>query len=138
LTARASQYHGHAILIDCHSMPTPAGVRPPQIIIGDRHGRSAAPALVQIVERHFASFGWRVGRNTPYAGGYTTETHGNVAAGIHAIQVEIDRSLYMDCATLTRHAGFDEVAAAMTGLARLLVGVAPLLGLDPPLSVAAE
>lgn len=138
LIDRARAHHGHAILLDCHSMPTPLGIRPPQIVIGDRYGTSAAPVLVQLVERHFASLGWRVARNAPYAGGHTTEAHGCPEGGIHALQIEIDRALYMDSATLTRTQGFAEIAEAMTGLARLLVTAAPMLGLDPPLREAAE
>ena len=138
LIDRAWAHHGYAILIDCHSMPTPAGIRPPQIVIGDRHGSSASLALVELIEAHFAGFGWRVARNAPYAGGYTTETHGCPAAGIHAVQIEIDRSLYMDSVTLARTRDFNRVAEAMTALAPLLIAAAPGLGLAPPLQEAAE
>lgn len=138
LVAAALQRHGHAILIDCHSMPTPLGIRPPQIVLGDRHGTTAAPTLMRLVERHFGSFGWRVARNAPYAGGYTTEIHGQTAVGVHAIQIEIDRELYMDGVTLAPTAGFARVAEAMAGVARLVVGAAPLLGLDALRQEAAE
>ena len=138
LIDRARAHHGYAILLDCHSMPTPLGIRPPQIVIGDRYGTSAAPALVQLVERHFDSLGWRVTRNAPYAGGHTTEVHGCPLAGIHALQIEIDRALYMDSVTLARTQGFAEITNAMTGLARLLFTAAPMLGLDPSLREAAE
>ena len=90
----------------------------PQIVIGDRFGASAAPALVAAVERHFAAAGFRVARNVPYAGGYTTAHHGRPASGVHAVQIEIDRALYMDPARLVRHAGFDRVAAAFDGAGR--------------------
>jgi N-formylglutamate deformylase len=139
LLGRARLRHGHAILLDCHSMPTPTGLRPPQIVLGDRHGQTAAPALMGIVEQHFTSLGWRVARNTPYAGGYTTETHGAVADGIHAIQIEIDRAMYMDANGVRRGPGFGQVAAALTGLARKLVAVAASLPLGAaPLREAAE
>lgn len=138
LLARAQARHGYAILIDCHSMPQPAGVLPPQVVIGDRHGSSASPALVTLIERHFAAAGWRVGRNIPYAGGHTTAFHGAPAAGIHAVQVELDRSLYMDGQRLLRHDGLPRVAAHLAGLARLLLAAAPTLGLAPPLREAAE
>jgi N-formylglutamate deformylase len=114
------------------------GIRPPQIVIGDRFGTSAAPALVAIIDDHFTKFGWRVARNAPYAGGYTTETHGSPAAGIHAVQIEIDRALYMDTITMARTRDFSRVAAAMAGLAELLTVAAPKLGLEPPLQEAAE
>lgn len=138
LLARAQARHGHAILIDCHSMPQPTGIMPPQIILGDRHGSSASPALVAVIEQHFRAAGWRVGRNVPYAGGHTTEFHGAPLAGIHAVQIEIDRTLYMDAHRLTRHGGFAAVADCMTGLAALLVAQAPGLDLGPALREAAE
>jgi N-formylglutamate deformylase len=138
LTDRARAQHGHAILIDCHSMPTPMGIRPPQIVIGDRFGTSAAPMLVDFIDNYFARLGWRVARNAPYAGGYTTETHGRPVAGIHAVQIEIDRALYMDTVTMTRTRDFSRIANAMTTLAQLLVVAAPKLRLAPPLQEAAE
>ena len=119
-------------------MPTPAGMRPPQIVLGDRHGVTAAPALMRLIEQHFSSFGWRVARNIPYAGGHITEAHGAVATGVHAIQIEIDRALYMDPATLLRGVGFGRVADAMTGLAGLLAAAARVLPLAPSLREAAE
>jgi N-formylglutamate deformylase len=142
LLTRAKARHGYAILIDCHSMPTPAGVNSPQIVLGDRFGRSAAPALVELIEQHFTDSGWRVARNKPYAGGHTTVFHADVESGIHAVQIEIDRNLYADARSLIRHAGFDRVQAAMTGLAAAVVGAAAELGLDPApdptVSLAAE
>ncbi len=138
LLERARRRHGYAILIDCHSMPQPVGMRPPQIVVGDRFGSSAAPALTMLVERHFAGAGWRIARNSPYAGGHTTELHGRVTEGIHAVQIEIDRTLYMDPRSLIRHSGFAGVAAQMAGLAALVVGAAPALGLAPALREAAE
>ncbi len=138
LLARARDRHGYAILIDCHSMPRPAGVMPPQIVLGDRHGTSASAGLVLLIERHFASAGWRVARNTPYAGGYTTVLHGKPEDGIHAVQIEIDRGLYMEANRLVKHDGFALVAQQLGALAPLLVAAAPLLGLAPPLREAAE
>lgn len=138
LLARAQARHGHAILIDCHSMPQPAGILPPQIVIGDRHGSSASAALVALIERHFAAGGWRVGRNVPYAGGYTTAFHGAPEIGIHAVQIEIDRALYVDPVRMTPNSGFAAMAAALAELAALVVDAAPGLGLDPPLRDAAE
>ncbi len=129
LLALAQARHGHAILLDCHSMPQPAGVMPPHIVLGDRFGSSAAPALVALIEQHFREAGWRVARNRPYAGGYTTEYHAGVANGIHTVQIEIDRNLYMDPNKLTPHAGFVRVAEVMTALVPRLIAAAPMLGL---------
>ncbi len=122
LLATARARHGYAILIDCHSMPTPAPMAggAPQVVVGDLHGRSAAPVLVTAIERHFVAHGWRVARNAPYAGGYTTAHHGDPARGIHAVQIEIDRALYMDPARLVRHMGFPAVAAQLAELAEML------------------
>ncbi len=138
LLARSRARHGYAILIDCHSMPQPAGIQPPQIVIGDRFGASASPALIAVVERHFAAFGWRVARNHPYAGGHTTAAHGNPDAGIHALQIEIDRTLYMDAQRMVRHEGFAGIAAAMESLVAVILAAAPQLGLAPPQREAAE
>ncbi len=142
LLARAQARHRYAILIDCHSMPQPAGTLPPQIVIGDRYGTSAGAALVDLVEAHFAGHGWRTARNQPYAGGHTTEHHGRPAAGLHAVQIEIDRQLYMDVGRFAPHEGFAAVAGAFTTLAARIVDAAPRLGLDaglaPMLRDAAE
>ncbi len=138
LTAAARRTHGYAVLLDCHSMPTPAGSNAPQIVIGDLHGRSAARALVDVIATHFSAGGLRVARNAPYAGGYTTAEHGRPERGIHAVQIEIDCALYMDPARLTRHMGFPAVAAVLTTLAARLVAVAPSLGLGTPFAEAAE
>ena len=138
LLERARAVHGYAILIDCHSMPTPNGMRPPQIVLGDRHGSSASARLVALIERHFLDAGWRVARNDPYAGGFTTERHGTPGTGIHAVQIEIDRSLYMDPARMVRHLGFAKVADQLTALGRLVAAAAPNLGLEPWLREAAE
>ncbi len=138
LLARARARHGFAILVDCHSMPRPAGMLPPQIVIGDRHGSSAAAALVALIEDHFRAAGWRVARNVPYAGGHTTERHGDPGAGVHAVQIEIDRHLYMDPQRLVRHQGFAGVAGQLRALAARIVAAAPRLGLAPPLREAAE
>lgn len=135
---RAMARHGYAILIDCHSMPQPLGIRPPQIVIGDRHGQSAAPQLVALIERQLGASGWRVTRNHPYAGGHTTEYHGRPLSGIHAIQIEIDRTLYMDPQKLVCHSGFGPVSAQLTALVRTILTAAPHLGLEPPLAEAAE
>ncbi len=89
--------HGTAILIDCHSMP-PLGGRPAgaQMVIGDRHGRSADSRFVTAAASAARRAGLTVARNHPYAGGHTLDRHGAPRAGRHAIQLEIDRSLYLD------------------------------------------
>ncbi len=134
LLATAKARCGFAILLDCHSMPTPVAVAggAPQIVVGDRFGTSAEPGLVAAVEQFFRAAGYRVARNAPYAGGYTTSHHGTPARGVHAVQIEVDRALYMDPARLVRHSGFDRVAASFAGLVAALPAIAATLPLGPP------
>jgi len=85
---------GHAVVIDCHSMPA-ASARGADIVLGDRYGASCSRGLVSRAEAHFRSLGFAVVRNRPYAGGFTTEHYGNPASGVHVLQVEINRGLYL-------------------------------------------
>ena len=101
LIAEARAAHGFAILIDWHSMPAAAARtggrdRPCDIVLGDRFGAACAGVLPARVERELESLGYRVARNTPYAGGYTTEHYGRPSRRVHALQVEINRALYLD------------------------------------------
>ncbi|UWQ17782.1 N-formylglutamate amidohydrolase [Jannaschia sp. M317] len=115
LMASARSQFGQAILIDCHSMPHEAiegtgGARGvPEIVLGDRFGAAADSALVDAVETIFRDLGFRVARNAPFAGAYILQTYGKPAQGRHAIQIEIDRTLYMDEATLRPNARFDSI-----------------------------
>jgi len=110
--------HGRAILIDWHSMPSRAagGTRAagpgrsppgPDVVLGDRHGAACASAVSRRVRGLFEAAGWRVGLNHPYAGGYTTQTWGRPAEGFEAIQIELNRALYLDETTLAPGPGFD-------------------------------
>ncbi len=101
--AAARAAHGAAILIDWHSMPAAAasgqrarGGGPCDIVLGDRFGAACSPKLTGLVERELEAMGYRVARNAPYAGGYTTEHYGRPAKRTHALQIEINRALYMD------------------------------------------
>lgn len=139
LLDRALARHGYAVLLDCHSMPTPpGGPSSPQFVLGDLHGQTAAPRLVDAIEATIAGAGFRVSRNAPYAGGYTTLHHADRARGVHVVQIEVDRSLYMDPARLARHAGFAAVASVFRQLIGQLLAVAPGLGLAPERREAAE
>ena len=97
---------GHAVLIDCHSMPSPGlgdrDNRRNDIVLGDCFGNSCAPSVIETAERFLRGLGYTVSRNAPYAGGYTTRHYGRPLQGIHALQIEISRDLYMDEATLSR------------------------------------
>jgi N-formylglutamate amidohydrolase len=94
LVQETRQTFGAAIVIDCHSMPSAAAS--PDIVLGDRYGTAAAYAVMRRAEQAFQQLGFSVARNVPYAGGYTTHVHGRPAQGVHALQVEINRALYLD------------------------------------------
>jgi N-formylglutamate amidohydrolase len=115
---------GCAVLIDCHSMPSvggPAdhdnGADRPDIVLGDRYGTSCAAALTREAERILTRLGYTVVRNNPYAGGFNTEHYGKPAHGLHALQIEINRALYMDEARLEPNQGFVQVREDMSTFA---------------------
>jgi len=132
---------GAAMLVDCHSMPSNAGhkdERPrPEFVLGDRYGTSCVGVVAETVESTLRTLGYTVSRNKPYAGGFITEHYGNPAAGLHAIQLEINRALYMDERRYERVNGFDRLAADLETLARRL-GEIPLEELRPYRAAAAE
>ena len=97
LMERARAWFGVAVLLDCHSMPSNAAdVAGLDIVLGDRYGASAAPAVIEALEASLKGAGYRVRRNKPFAGGFITEHFGAPADGAHAVQIEIARSLYLD------------------------------------------
>lgn len=100
---------GAALLLDWHSMPSGAagpGRRAPDMVLGDRHGATCAPAVVRWLERELEARGYLVARNAPYAGGYAAARYGRPAEGLHALQIEINRALYLDERTLDLSSGF--------------------------------
>jgi N-formylglutamate amidohydrolase len=125
LIEAAQAAHGFAILVDWHSMPAAAARtggrdRPCDMVLGDRFGAACAGILPTRVERELEAMGYRVARNTPYAGGYTTEHYGRPARRVHALQIEINRALYLDEATLAPTAGFESLKAHLAALTRTL------------------
>lgn len=134
LFSRLHRDFGYAILIDCHSMPSTAGHRDerprPEFVIGDRYGTSCAGAVTEVVEQALREMGYTVSRNKPYAGGFITEHYGNPAAGLHALQLEINRALYMDERRHERAAGFERLSADIEKLA-ICVGDIPPEELQP-------
>jgi N-formylglutamate amidohydrolase len=125
---------GIAILLDCHSMP-PRGIEgEAPVVLGDRHGGSMAEALVAAAEGAARSAGFKVARNAPYAGGHITERHGRPGTGVHALQLELDRSLYLAPDLRTTGPGFDRVARLIASIAEALAAAA----LGPPEAIAAE
>ena len=89
-----------------------AGRRQVDMVLGDRFGSTCSPALTDTVERALVGMGYVVSRNAPYAGGYTTEAYGRPLEGVHALQIEISRSLYLDEGALCRKPGFSRLAQA--------------------------
>jgi len=113
---------GEAVLVDWHSMPARAtrsvgGARGPDVVLGDRHGASCAAALTRRLRQAFEALGWRVALNQPYSGGWTTQTWGRPAEGFHAVQIELNRALYLDETTLRPGPGWSRCAA---GVARVI------------------
>ncbi len=134
LINKAHQAFGTVVVVDCHSMPS-IGVsrdepRRPDMVIGDRYGTSCAALLPDMVEETMRQLGYSVGRNKPYAGGFITEHYGNPASGLHTIQLELNRAIYMDERRRERSARFAQVAKDFAGLADALAAV-PLGDLGP-------
>lgn len=116
---------GCAVLIDCHSMPSSArGAHAPDIVLGDRFGASCHPSVTALAEAALRRLGYRIARNAPFAGGHTTQTYGQPGAHRHALQIEINRALYIDERTLERSHGFARVRADMGRLAEALAAAA--------------
>lgn len=122
LIADARARFGACLLIDCHSMPAhPAqSANPPDMVLGDAHGTACAPRATRLAEEMLLSRGFRVRRNDPYAGGYVTRHYGRPREGVHALQIEVARALYMDEARIERGRGFERFVADMTDLVEQL------------------
>ena len=130
---------GFCILIDCHSMPSSGGPLDRMsgqdrldFVLGDCRGAACAPALTDRVEGVLSGLGYCIARNNPYSGGFVTQHYGRPDEGVHALQIEINRGLYLDEANLRRSAGFARLAADITKL------IAALSGLHFGLAAAAE
>lgn len=106
---RLQQDWSDVVLIDCHSMPSvqPGRSRLPDIVLGDRFGSSCNGGLTTNVEQSFQRLGLSVARNAPYAGGYTTRRYGRPSRGLHVLQIEINRSLYLNEMRVEKFKGFD-------------------------------
>ncbi|MGH7022524.1 MAG: N-formylglutamate amidohydrolase [Caulobacteraceae bacterium] len=116
--------HGVVLLLDWHSMPSAAARHAAggacDVVLGDRFGGACAPAIARLVERTLAGLGYTVARNAPYAGGYTTEHYGRPARGVHALQIEVNRALYVDEASLVPTPGFARLKADLERMFRTL------------------
>lgn len=124
---------GRAVLIDCHSMPTLGGPRPARVVIGDLHGRSAGKGVAAQVAREARSLGYATALNAPYAGAHGLARHGRPAGHIHALQVEVDRSLYLEADMRTPSPGLPHMQRLIVALA-----LAAAAATRPPMAIAAE
>ena len=118
LIVRTHVAFGFAVLVDCHSMPSNIRVsgsgERPDFIIGDRYGTSALVELTRAAMHLLEEMGFVVVRNKPYAGGFITEHYGRPAKGLHALQIEVNRGLYVDEVTLARKPEFGVLQAALS------------------------
>lgn len=138
LVTRTHAAFGFAVLIDCHSMPASirigdSGFRP-DFIVGDRFGTSAAAALTETAIALLSGMGYTVAHNKPYAGGFITEHYGRPARRLHALQIEVNRGLYMNERTFQKSAGFDALAEDLTRLSADLMSMPDHLFGDFPLA----
>jgi len=123
---------GCAVVVDCHSMPSLGapnerdfGRRRPDIVLGDRFGTACATPLTDAAERALREIGFSVARNVPYAGGFTTHHYGRPSEGLHALQIEINRDLYMDEERIERRPSLARLKARMDRLIAALAAVDP-------------
>ncbi|SFS19025.1 N-formylglutamate amidohydrolase [Yoonia litorea] len=123
LLDESRNHFGEAILIDCHSMPNeavenigPPGSARPDIVLGDRFGATVSGEIVERVEAAFAAAGLRVARNMPFAGAFITQHYGRPSRRQHALQIEMNRALYMDETTLEKRADFDAFKSLLEGV----------------------
>lgn len=143
LINRARDAFGYSLLIDCHSMPstacshvTPHATGRVDIVLGDRHGVACADEIVSTLEELIRSQGLRVLRNKPYSGGFITQNYGSPNHHRHALQIEINRALYLDERSLERNRGY---AAVKLTLHRIFAGLlASLPDIMQPRREAAE
>jgi N-formylglutamate amidohydrolase len=122
---------GYAILVDCHSMPSAlmaqsAGPRP-DFVIGDRFGASCDGRLTRFLKEAISAFGYDVQLNRPYAGGFITEHYGRPHRGVHAVQLEMNRGLYLDEASFMPSKGYALLEEDLTRLVARLINEMPAL-----------
>jgi N-formylglutamate deformylase len=128
LVAATQAQFGFCLLIDCHSMPTQTKLRRgpchADFVLGDAFGISCGPGPAGVLEARLRADGYVVARNDPYAGGYITRHYGQPKRGVHALQIEIARELYMDEARIEKTAGFEATQAAIRRLIGAITGEA--------------
>jgi N-formylglutamate amidohydrolase len=135
LLQRAIRQFGLAVLVDCHSMPSNGGAAASKndrikadFVVGDRYGTSCDLSLVEVLETVLRRQGYIVQRNKPYAGGFITEHYGTPASRTHAVQIEINRALYMNETTLAKAPAFDTLTRDIGEMIAALADAASSLG----------
>ncbi len=130
LIDRTRDRFGHCIVLDCHSMPSVGAPMDPDagrgradFILGDGFGTTCQEAIAATVERALQAHGYRVTRNKPFAGGYTTRHYGRPDEGVHVLQIEINRALYMDEDRIKRLPALGRIAGHMTAVTGALIGL---------------
>ncbi len=127
---------GGCLLVDCHSMPSGQlapelgagdGNKPADIVLGDCFGTSSAPAVTDIAKAALEASGFTVALNKPYAGGFTTRHYGRPREGVHVLQVEINRALYMDEKLVRRGPGLPALKCRLGPLMRALANIDPAI-----------
>jgi N-formylglutamate amidohydrolase len=122
---------GYAILLDCHSMPSAqlqsSGSARPEFVLGDRFGHSCDPKLTRFMRDTISASGYDVQLNRPYAGGFITEHYGRPHRGIHAVQIEMNRGLYMDEINIRPNRGFERLRANLRTIVGRTFDEVPLL-----------
>lgn len=123
LIERAKAEFGYAVLIECHSMPGfgPMNKRRPDMVLGDRFGRSCRADISAALEYDLRAFGYSLVRNHPYAGGYITQLYGQPDDNVHVVQIEINRDLYLSSVTMKTKSGFEPLRANIQAVAEKLI-----------------
>ncbi len=123
LLREATDRHRFCLLVDCHSMPSiggpmdrDAGARRADIVLGDRFSTTCAPQITELAQTVLSEAGFKVSRNVPYAGGFTTYDYGRPGNGVHTLQIEVNRAIYMDEVSYEKSAGFAEVRDRLSEL----------------------
>lgn len=123
---------GYAVLIDCHSMPSLNGIGPARIVIGDAHGKSAGKGVAAEVARAARTQGFAAAINAPYAGAHSLARHGRPSDNVHALQIEMDRALYLERDMRAPSEGLRRTQSLFWELAQAAVDAAQ------PFAIAAE
>lgn len=142
LTTSAQVTHGFSLLTDCHSMPSRFSKNQPapDFIIGDLHGQSCHRSIPETIYNYLEQAGFSVQLNQPYAGGAITRKYQSTQLGLHAVQIEINRGLYMDENSVQKSNNFDHLQLVLNGLSQKIVQIKPeyLIPYHNPTQTAAE